>query len=485
MFNRAGLGVMRETARNQVPWVSNTPIEPVYLAGGLVEDRNRKTADDGTHGTIKINTTPTGANVFVDGKAAGKTPVELGNMAPGNKTIRVEKDGYVPEEKETTIHKGRRSVVRFDLVQEVRKGWLTVSLSPSDAQVKILNISPRYRKGMALDPGRYHVEVSADGYTTREEWVGLAAGDALDLVITLQKVPASPSRGFTESTTNMEFVRIPDGCFQMGQSEAEKEQLIAERGKDTYEKYYNDELPRHEVCVDAFYMGKYEVTVGQWRKFIRDSNYKTDAEKDTGGVKGCYAYKDGKWDWREGRDWENPGFSQSSEQPVACVSHNDVTAFIRWLNRQGNKVFRLPTEAEWEYAARGGTSTIRYWGDAADSKACGYANVADRGHGWNNNFPCDDGYEWSSPVGSFKANNYGLYDMLGNVWEWCSDRYASDYYKSSPRNNPQGPSSGSDRVFRGGSWDYRPSIVRAANRFGIGAAYRYVIMGFRLVSSGQ
>ena len=216
---------------------------------------------------------------------------------------------------------------------------------------------------MELDKGSYTIEVSQQGYGTDTRTVSLAAGEALRLDIALQQVQTATKRSFTESTTGMEFVRIPGGCFQMGQSSTEKKQLIADRGKEKYEKYYNDERPRHEVCVDAFYMGKYEVTVGQWRDFIRDTNYSTDAEKDAGGKEGCYSYGDGGWKWRDGRDWDNPGFSQSASQPVACVSYNDVMAFTEWLNKKENNSFRLPTEAEWEYAARGKRNTIRYWGN--------------------------------------------------------------------------------------------------------------------------
>jgi len=133
---------------------------------------------------------------------------------------------------------------------------------------------------------------------------------------------------------------------------------------------------------------------------------------------------------------------KGSEHPVTCVSFNDVEKFIAWLNRKGSRKFRLPTEAEWEYACRGGTTTIRFWGDDPDD-ACAYANVADRtkdedNRGWNPKHECSDGYFYTAPVGSFKANSFGLYDMLGNVWEWCSDRYGSDYYENSPVNNPQG-----------------------------------------------
>ena len=219
----------------------------------------------------------------------------------------------------------------------------------------------------------------------------------------------------------------------MGQSESEKHYLIKARGKEKYEKYYKDEQPRHEVCVDDFYVARHEVTVGQFRKYIHDTGYRTDAEKNTGGHDGCYAKKgsDG-WNWRSGYDWNSPGFKQQDNQPVVCVSWNDSQKYISWLNKKSGKHYRLATEAEWEYAARGGTETIRFWGDDPD-QACKYANVADqtkspRNTSWKPKHECNDGYWFTAPVGHYRPNPFGLYDMLGNVLEWTNDKYDSSYY---------------------------------------------------------
>ncbi|MDT8288054.1 MAG: formylglycine-generating enzyme family protein, partial [Elusimicrobiales bacterium] len=232
----------------------------------------------------------------------------------------------------------------------------------------------------------------------------------------------------------------------------------SEQGRD------GDEGPVHEVCVDGFAIGKYEVTVGEFRRFVESSGYQTEAEQGDG----CYVAENGKWKKKKGKSWRDPNFSQGDKEPAVCLSWNDSQAYIEWLNRQSGKRYRLPTEAEWEYAARGGTSTARYWGGNPD-QACGYANVHDQtskrvnGFGWENH-NCDDGYAATSPVGSFKPNGFGLYDMLGNVWEWNQDWFGSGYYGSSPRNNPTGPSSGSGRVLRGGSWGSNPRYARAAYR---------------------
>jgi len=288
---------------------------------------------------------------------------------------------------------------------------------------------------------------------------------------------------YTDPVTGMEFVWVKGGCYQMGQSEVEKRYLIKERGKKKYD--YDNENPQHRVCVDDLYVGKHEVTVGQFRKFVNATGYRTDAEKNSGGNNGCYTTKDGRWGWRAGYDWESPGFSQQSSQPVVCVSWNDSQEYIDWLNRQTGKIYRLATEAEWEYAARGGTATMRFWGDDAD-QACTYANVADQSESpsgliWNNEHECNDSYWFTAPVGHYRPNSFGLYDMLGNVWEWCNDWYGSDYYRTSPSNNPQGPSSGSYCVYRGGSWRNRPGSVRSAGRYGASPGLRSFYVGFRVV----
>lgn len=267
-----------------------------------------------------------------------------------------------------------------------------------------------------------------------------------------------PANTWIDPVTGMEFVRIPAGCFQMGQTEIEKQQIIAEAGEDTYQEYYRNELPRHEVCVEEFWIGKYGVTNAQFRQFKRD---------------------------HDSNEYEGHSLN-GNEQPAVYVSWDDAKAFTDWLTKQhqGKYAFRLPTEAEWEYAARAGTTTARFWGDDSDD-ACRYANVADQTakQQWSDwtIHGCDDSYVVTAPVGSFRPNQFGLYDMLGNAWEWCQDWYASDYYASSPRHNPQGPSDGSGRVVRGGSWDLGPWSVRSANRSTLAPSVRLHYVGLRLV----
>ena len=253
--------------------------------------------------------------------------------------------------------------------------------------------------------------------------------------------------GGSDPTTGMEFVEVPEGCFRMG---------------DLTGDGSSDEKPVHEVCVSGFSMGKYEVTNAQYRQFKPGHN--------SGDFKGNSLNGD--------------------SQPVVNVSWDDAVAFAEWLSRKSGTHYRLPTEAEWEYAARGGTSARNYWGDGK-SDACGYANVHDRtskqafsDYTWEHH-DCSDGYSVSAPIGSFRPNGFGLYDMMGNVWEWCSDWYGDEYFDDSPRSNPQGPSLRTHRVIRGGSWDREPAGVRASFRHLHPPDNRGGSLGFRLVSPVQ
>ena len=164
------------------------------------------------------------------------------------------------------------------------------------------------------------------------------------------------------------------------------------------------------------------------------------------------------------------------------MSWDDAKTFSEWLSRQGNGTFHLPTEAEWEYAARAGTKTKRYWGDG-EREACQYANVFNpstkQAFGWSwGAFPCEDGFKVTSPVGKFRANKFGLYDMMGNVWEWtCSDWGG---YGDGKKNHAKCSSGGSYRVSRGGSWDNKPANVRSANRNRYDPGGRSSYLGFRV-----
>jgi formylglycine-generating enzyme required for sulfatase activity len=287
----------------------------------------------------------------------------------------------------------------------------------------------------------------------------------------------------------MKLVRIPPGEFLMGSPEPLE---VLSRAYPNYEfvriAELGDDRPAHKVRITkAFYFGIHEVTIGQFKQFVEESSYRTEAERDgTGG----YGIDLKTREWVPGRrpeySWRNPGFPQRDDHPVVNVTWNDAMAFCRWLGQKERQTYRLPTEAEWEYACRAGTTSRYHCGDLPESLAKA-ANIYDASS--RKVFPewgryalkSDDGYPFTAPVGSFRPNAFGLYDMHGNVWEWCSDWYDEHYYARSPIDDPQGPPSGRLRVRRGGGWHGWPLYVRSAFRNFNTPQSRYLNLGLRVV----
>ena len=225
-----------------------------------------------------------------------------------------------------------------------------------------------------------------------------------------------------------ELIAVGGGKFTMGGSE------------------YDNERPIHSVWVDDFRISKFLITVHDFEEFIKDTAYVTDAEKEGWS----YVYRNGGWEKGRGVTWRynvcgRKRKAAEDTHPVIHVSWEDAAAFCEWADG------RLPTEAEWEYAARGGSLTRGYQYSGSDNPAeVGWyrANSHSRTH----------------PVGQKKANELGIYDMSGNVWEWCSDYFSPTYYQHSPSHNPSGPTEGIARVLRGGTWHYDPDALRVSNR---------------------
>lgn len=294
----------------------------------------------------------------------------------------------------------------------------------------------------------------------------------------------------------MSFVLIPAGEFLMGSDET------AESLAKAYPLYdrkrfldLGDEAPVHKVRITrAFFMEQHEVTVGQFMRFLEASGYRPESEADGTGAYGYNPNYDPaktvRGDAFEGRDpqysWRNPGFPQGEDHPVVNVTWNDAVALAQWLSEKEGKKYRLPTEAEWEYAARAGTRTRYHSGDDPQSLLA-VANVfdADAKANWLRwkDFALNrkDGFAFTAPVGSFAPNALNLYDMHGNVWEWCADWHDENYYAASPANDPQGPASGTVRVRRGGSWHTWPFYARSSFRNWNAPDTRYTLVGIRLV----
>ncbi len=263
-----------------------------------------------------------------------------------------------------------------------------------------------------------------------------------------------------ENSIGMKFRLIPPGRFLMGSPDSEP-------GREPHEG------PQHEVLLTRpFYAGAHDVTVGQFRAFMRESGYRTEAETDGGNDR---LFPDGVWRRDPQSSWQNPGFEQADDHPVVCVSWNDARAFCRWLSGKEGRRYTLPTEAQWEYACRAGSQSRFSFGDD-DAELGEYAwygaNAERKTH----------------PVGQKKPNGWGLYDMHGNVHQWTADWYESGYYHWGPRENPPGPDRGAVPVRRGGSWYEGVQCCRSAYRRGLpgnSRSNRVALVGFRIIQVGD
>ncbi len=323
-------------------------------------------------------------------------------------------------------------------------------------------------------PGMLHAEGKGD--EPADPVVDLAVTAPATGVITRPAggLPAKPCTSRPGLAPDM--VIIPAGRFYMGFPDTES-------GRDSVEG------PSHGVTlVQPFALSRCEVTVAEYRAFVKDTGYVSDGE-----TKGCYALKDdgSGGELRKDRDWRKPGFVQEDNHPVVCVSWRDARAYAHWLSLRTGERYRLPSEAEWEYAARAGTETPRYWGaDGDNTQACGFANGADLSvkelfNDWKwgvNN--CHDKYVFTAPAGSFQRNWFGLSDMLGNALEWVADCWHGSYSGGPPVDGSSWlDDAGGDcsqRVLRGGGWSYLPRNLRSAFRNWFPAVEASINVGFRL-----
>jgi sulfatase modifying factor 1 len=272
------------------------------------------------------------------------------------------------------------------------------------------------------------------------------------------------------------MVLIPAGEFQMGTDKSEIPELVkfAENQNllNVKASSYEDETPRHTVYVDAFYMDAYEVTNAQYKKFVQTKVRNEPIGWISENNKFRSSFK----------PWEDKNYN-GDDQPVVCVDWEDARAYADWAGK------RLPTEAEWEYAARGGLAGKRYvWGDdwLPPKNSGNFADdIAKKVFpDWPAINGYNDDYAYTAPVGSFKPNGYGLYDMAGNVLEWCADWYDNKYYANSPKSNPAGSNSGERHILRGGSWYcYNPIVLSVSYRGKDYPIGRHGYGGFRCVVS--
>ncbi|MCY2995664.1 MAG: formylglycine-generating enzyme family protein [Planctomycetota bacterium] len=288
------------------------------------------------------------------------------------------------------------------------------------------------------------------------------------------------------NSIGMKLTVIPAGDFLMGSSASVEESMKAFQPYAPVAESFEREQPQHAVRISKpFYLGTYEVTLGQFRQFVEAIDYKTEAEKN--GIGGFGTDEQGKWLQRPEFTWRQPGFPQTDEHPVVNVSWNDAVAFCRWLSGKENQVYRLPTEAEWEYACRAGTTTRYHNGDDPEALP-EVGNIADAAikqkfSGWKDAIKANDGCVFTAPVGKFRPNAFGLYDMHGNAFEWCADWFDSRYYAKSPATDPAGPASGMMRVIRGGCWSFKPFGSCSTSRLGNPPDSQASRVGFRVARS--
>ena len=404
-------------------------------------------------GTLTVTSTPSGADIYVDNTWIGTTPltgyeVDTGVRHEKQVTVGLVLSGYKNHVEQLTLRGGQHTPLDVGLERFIsRTGTLTVTSTPSGASVYIDGdlTGQTPLRDYEIDTGsqrekQVEIRLEMSGYKSHVSKLTLKGGQQTPWDVRLKKTPAPLYSAVPE-----DIVLIPAGKFQMGSNAGNF-----------------DEKPVHTVYVDAFYMDVYEVTNTQYKKFV-------DANPQWAKDHIPSRYHDGNYL----KHWSGNGYpSGKGSHPVTYVSWYGAMAYAEWAGK------RLPTEAEWEKAARGGLVGKKYpWGDVIDRGKANYDN--------------ND----TTLVGSYPSNEYGLHDMAGNVWEWCLDEYQGDYYKISRHRNPIARVNSithitknftnikSDRVLRGGSWVGNPSSLRVADRRGNAPIFTNLYFGFRCAKS--
>ena len=342
-------------------------------------------------------------------------------------------------------------IVETPLVKKSQSADKTVELTLRsnvyDDEVFINGVSYGATKTVVnVPPGFYDIEIRKIGYEPFKTRLNLRAAQTVNAklvkkrepvtaVVTEQPTKSSNAIEVAVSNHDNELSIIPAGTFEMGDL--------------TGNGLPNERPVVEKVLSHSYAMQSTEVSVAAFRQFVQSTGYKTLAEKG----KGCAYYKNGAPVWELEYSWQNPGYTQSDNFPVVCVSYEDAKAYANWLSGEKGQQFRLPNEVEWEYAARAGTTSEYPWGNEIGRNL---ANCGWCGSEWSNKSP--------APVAQFSPNGYGLYDTVGNVWEWTQKR-----------------ASQSDVTVRGGAWNFAPSLARVSTRLALAPDFRANYIGFRLV----
>ena len=368
------------------------------------------------YGSLNVESTPDFAKIYIDGKAMGETPNFISQILIGSHELKLTKDGYADYTETITVTKGERKQVNATLSNGKE---IQFTCNVPNAQLEI----DGQRVGSAtgtyqLTYGNHSLKATATDYREYTYTINVSESGSRSHSITMQSV-TKDEETFTVNGVSFTMKLVEGGTFQMG--------ATSEQGNDAFDS----EKPMHSVTLRSYFMGETEVTQALWKAVMGS----------------------------------NPSYFKGDNLPVEQVSWNNCQEFIRKLNQKTGRSFRLPTEAEWEYAARGGKKCngYKYSGNNTVGSVAWYT---------------DNSSGKTYPVKGKVPNELGLYDMSGNVWEWCQDWYSN--YSSGYQTNPQGPSSGSIRVLRGGSWSNYSMNCRVSGRNNGGPGYESNGCGFRL-----
>ena len=439
VFRQAGRTVRTQTGGSQVPW--------------------REGSWDGVFHFVPPGTGP-----------VVPEPVAEPGMDPEQEEWRFVRNSGNPDVVRDFLERhpnGRLAGAARALLAQLSVWPFTVATEPAGARIRLADRSERYQPGMRLPAGDYRVEVSADGYETR--MVTVRHDSPTTHPVVLRKAGPKAGDRFLDCPECPEMVVLPAGSYRMG-SPSEWEG------------------PVHDVTIVApFAIARHEVTVVEFGRFVDSTKYSVgdrrcstpELSKET-----LYVQVEG---------WRKPGFDQSGRHPVTCVSWREAQAYVAWLSKETEEEYRLPSESEWEYAARAGSVTALYWGKS-ESDQCRYANSVDvslkkryeeRYAYWpweeweRDGFPsCRDGYIQTSPVGSFAANDWGLHDMVGNVAEWVEDCWKKSYVGAPSDGSAWKWNECNARTTRGGGWE-TPSLA-VTERLGYQPSSRTNYIGFRV-----
>jgi len=405
-----------------------------------------------------------GSTLKITGPASQEIQVE-----PGENELTITYNDLKFKTGEFKLERGDKQVVRVSILGsniEAKLGEKLLPVVPFAPGGTTTNADLAKKNALPGEPSAAARPMETGNAAAKPASAGL---NPAPLSLTFDKKEAEQSKeswarylGVPVDTTNsvsMKLILVPPGDYFMGPFKG-----------------------HHVRITRPLYFGVYEVTRGQFARFVDDTNFKTMAETKPGGMRLEDSAKPIKFEPQRRYTWRDPGFSQEDDHPVVQIGWGDATAFCEWLSRKEGKTYRLPTEAEWEYACRAGTFTRLYNShELEDGTKIG--NIADATakavfpH-WDRGVKSSDGYVYTSPVGRFAPNNFGLYDMIGNAGEWCSDWYDSDYYEHSPENDPTGPDKGTMHVGRGGGFTDVPGT--RYRYYGVDV-YRRPDGGFRVV----